>query len=416
MELWTIIFISALALATAMEGYLGFRQRISVLKNRNVVPARFAEVVDLAAHQKAADYTLAKQQQGTWGQALAVFLLLFWTIGGGLNGMDHVVASMAWSPWQTGVAVMLAFFVISSLLELPLDAWATFGVETRFGFNQSTWQLYVVDHLKQLLLLILIGAPLIALILWLMQESGTLWWLYAWLVWAGFSLLMMWIFPTWIAPLFNRFEPLAEGEARTRIEALLQRCGFSCGGLFVMDGSRRSAHGNAYFTGMGKTKRIVFFDTLLKSLTIDEAEAVLAHELGHFHHGHVKKRIVSMMFFSLLGFALLGWLMQQPWFYSGLGVERPSNHMALLLFMLVMPVFSSWFSPIMNRISRKHEFQADAYACTHSSGKALVQALTKLYRDNAATLTPDVWYSAWHDSHPPAPVRIDEIDRVTQNL
>jgi len=413
MMIWTTVFLLALFLATAMEVYLSFRQSHYVQQHRTAVPPRFASVITLDAHQKAADYTLAKQQHGLWAQAFAVILLLAWTLGGGLSALDQAVTTLAWSPLWTGVAVMLCFFVIGSLLEVPLNAWQTFGLETRFGFNSSTWQLYVVDHLKQLLLMLLIGGPLIALLLWLMQEAGEWWWLYAWLVWTGFSLLMMWAFPTFIAPLFNRFEPLEDGEARTRIEALLQRCGFGCNGLFVMDGSRRSSHGNAYFTGMGKSKRIVFFDTLLKTLTIDEAEAVLAHELGHFHHGHVKQRIITMTVFSLVGFTVLGWLAGQLWFYQGLGISQASNYMALLLFMLVLPLFSSWLSPLMNAFSRKHEFQADAYAVAHSSGEALVEALTKLYRDNAATLTTDPWYSAWHDSHPPASLRIAQIDGKT---
>ncbi|MDQ6978893.1 MAG: M48 family metallopeptidase [Mariprofundaceae bacterium] len=411
MMVWTTVFLLALFLVTAMEVYLSFRQSHYVQQHRTAVPPRFASVITLDAHQKAADYTLAKHQHGLWAQAFSVILLLAWTLGGGLNAWDQAVSTLAWSPLWIGVAVMLGFFVIGSLLEIPLAAWQTFGLETRFGFNSSTWQLYVVDHLKQLLLMLLIGGPLIALLLWLMQEAGEWWWWYAWLVWTAFSLLMMWAFPTLIAPLFNRFEPLEDGEARTRIEALLQRCGFACNGLFVMDGSRRSSHGNAYFTGMGRSKRIVFFDTLLKNLTIDEAEAVLAHELGHFHHGHVKQRIISMTLFSLVGFALLGWIAEQPWFYHGLGISHASNYMALLLFMLVLPLFSSWLSPLMNAFSRKHEFQADAYAVAHSSGEALVEALTKLYRDNAATLTTDPWYSAWHDSHPPASVRIAQIDR-----
>jgi STE24 endopeptidase len=411
MMLWTSVFLIALFLATAMEVYLSFRQSHYVQQHRHAVPARFASVITLEAHQKAADYTLAKQQHGLWAQAFSVIVLLAWTLGGGLAALDQAIASLGWSPLWTGVAVMLGFFAIGSLLEMPLNAWQTFGLETRFGFNSSTWQLYLIDHLKQLLLMVLIGTPLIALLLWLMQESGVWWWFYAWLVWTGFSLLMMWAFPTFIAPLFNRFDPLEEGEARTRIEALLQRCGFACNGLFVMDGSRRSSHGNAYFTGMGKSKRIVFFDTLLKTLSIDEAEAVLAHELGHFHHGHVKQRIITMTLFALLGFALLGWLAGQAWFYQGLGVTHASNDMALLLFMLTLPLFSAWMSPLMNAFSRKHEFQADTYAVAHSSGEALVQALTKLYRDNAATLTTDPWYSAWHDSHPPASLRIAQIDR-----
>jgi len=319
---------------------------------------------------------------------------------------------LAWSPVWSGVALLLGFFMIGHLLELPLDAYGTFAIESRFGFNQMTWGLYFSDMIKQMLLLMLIGAPLIWVILSLMQSAGSYWWLYAWVVWTAFSLLMMWAYPTLIAPLFNKFKPLEEGVHKARIEGLLARCGFKSNGLFVMDGSRRSSHGNAYFTGLGNAKRIVFFDTLLNQLQPLETEAVLAHELGHFHHGHVRKRIISMNAISLLGFAALGWLAGQPWFYTGLGISEPSNAAALVLFILILPAFTFPLTPLMNHFSRKHEFEADAYAVAHSNGESLIVALVKMYEDNASTLTPDSVYSAWHDSHPPAPVRIAHIEAL----
>jgi len=296
------------------------------------------------------------------------------------------------------------------VLELPFSLYSTFSVEQQFGFNKMTLGLLFSDMLKQAALMLVIGAPLIWVVLWLMGSAGNLWWLWAWAVWTGFSVLMMWAYPTFIAPIFNKFSPMEEGELKTAIEGLLQRCGFESNGLFVMDGSKRSSHGNAYFTGFGKSKRIVFFDTLLKQLTTDETLAVLAHELGHFRRNHVKKRMALMFSMSLAGFALMGWLSQQMWFYEGLGVTVPSNYMLLLLFMLVMPVFTFALSPLMSMYSRKHEFEADDYAKEHANADDLISALVKMYDDNASTITPDDWYSAWHDSHPPAPVRVAHLE------
>ncbi len=399
------------SLATAIELFLAERQKLHVLSHRDCVPDRFADKISLQAHQKAAEYTLAKLPLSNVGQVYALLLLLAWTVGGGLTQLDGMVASFGLPDIWSGVLYLLLFFLIGHLLEMPLDMYATFRIEAKFGFNHMTIGLYLADMLKQLLLMLLIGVPLGWVILSLMQGAGSGWWLYGWLVWTGFSLLMIWAYPTFIAPLFNKFEPMQEGEMKSRIEALLRRCGFESNGLFVMDGSRRSSHGNAYFTGLGNAKRIVFFDTLLKQLEPLETEAVLAHELGHFHHGHVKKRLLVMIGASLLGFALLGWLMQQPWFYAGLGVAHPSSHAALALFMLILPVFTFALNPLMSYFSRKNEFEADAYAVANSSGEALATALVKMYEDNASTLTPDPWYSAWHDSHPPAPVRIDHIEQ-----
>jgi len=406
---WTVLLFASVA--TAIGLFLAERQKVHVLAKRGSVPERFADKISLQAHQKAADYTLAKLAPGNFGQVYSLFLLLAWTVGGGLTLLDHLTASFGLPPVWNGVAFLVLFFLIGHVLELPLEIYSTFHIEAKFGFNKITYGLYIGDMLKQIFLMLLIGVPLGWVILSLMQGAGALWWLYAWVVWTGFMLFMIWAYPTFIAPLFNKFQPLPEGEMKTRIEALLQRCGFKSNGLFVMDGSRRSSHGNAYFTGLGNAKRIVFFDTLLKQLEPVETEAVLAHELGHFHHGHVKKRLVIMIATSLAGFALLGWLMQQTWFYTGLGVTHPSSYAALVLFMLVLPAFTFVLDPLMSYFSRKNEFEADAYAVANSSGEALALALVKMYEDNASTLTPDPLYSAWHDSHPPALIRIDHIEQ-----
>ncbi|MFQ5345996.1 MAG: M48 family metallopeptidase [Mariprofundus sp.] len=411
MTSWTWIVLGFASLATAIGLYLSERQKVHVLAHRNQVPVRFADKISLAAHQKAADYTVAKLSPANFGQMYTLLLLLAWTVGGGLAWLDGVTASFGFSGVWTGVVFLLLFFLIGHLLELPLDMYTTFNIEAKFGFNNMTLGLYLSDMFKQLVLMMVIGAPLAWVMLILMDGAGTWWWLYAWMVWTAFMLFMIWAYPAFIAPLFNKFQPLPEGEMKARIEALLNRCGFRSNGLFVMDGSRRSSHGNAYFTGLGNAKRIVFFDTLLKQLEPVETEAVLAHELGHFHHGHVKKRLVVMIVMSLGGFALLGWLMQQAWFYQGLGVIHPSNHAALVLFMLVLPVFTFVMDPLTSYFSRKNEFEADAYAVRHSNGEALASALVKMYEDNASTLTPDALYSTWHDSHPPAPIRIDHIEK-----
>ena len=412
MTAWTLIVISFAMIATLTGLYLSLRQKSSVLRFRSAVPARFAEKVSLAAHQKAADYTVTKLGLGRISQIFGLVLLLLWTIGGGLAWLDTLSHSFGFSEIWTGVAFLMLFFLIGQLLELPLDVYGTFAVEARFGFNKMTPGLFASDLVKQTALMFVIGVPIIWVILSLMDGAGDLWWLYAWAFWTSFMLFMIWAYPTFIAPLFNKFEPLPEGEMKATIEALLKRCGFESNGLFVMDGSKRSSHGNAYFTGLGNAKRIVFFDTLIKQLEPKETEAVLAHELGHFHHGHVKKRLVIMVLTSLIGFALLGWLSSQLWFYTGLGIDTPSNHAALILFMLVMPVFTFAMAPVMSYFSRKNEFEADAYAVKNSSGQALANALVKMYEDNASTLTPDPIYSAWNDSHPPAPIRIDHIESL----
>ena len=336
----------------------------------------------------------------------AAVILLVWTLGGGLEWMDRTWQSVGLGNLSTGVAVIVSTFFIISLLDIPFSLYSTFVIEEKFGFNKSTLSVFVSDFSKQTVLTFVLGIPLAYLVLWLMESSGSLWWLYVWMVWTGFTLFLMWVYPAWIAPLFNKFNPLDNNELVQRINGLLKRCGFSSNGIFVMDGSRRSGHGNAYFTGLGRQKRIVFFDTLLDSLSGDEIEAVLAHELGHFKYRHVIKRIVTMAAVSLAALALLGWLMQQTWFYTGLGISSPSTHMALLLFLLVIPIFSFFLHPVSSFLMRKHEFEADSYAARQTSALHLIQALVKLYSENASTLTPDPLFSAFHDSHPPAPVRI----------
>lgn len=409
MNPFTLVFIIAVVLSLLVQQWLATRQIAHIRARRAQVPDAFADSISLAGHQKAADYSIAKTRQGRIELVYDTALLLAWTVGGGLALLNELVNGLGWSPLASGVTVIMVFFVIGSLLDVPFAAWSTFGLEARFGFNRSSPGLFIVDLLKQGLLLLLIGTPLIALILWLMQEAGRYWWLYVWAVWVGFSLLMMWAYPAFIAPLFNKFAPLDNAALRNRIEALLTRCGFHSEGIFVMDGSRRSGHGNAYFTGLGRNKRIVFFDTLLHCLEPDEIEAVLAHELGHFKRKHVQKRLLGMMLLSLAGLALLGWLAEQPAFYQGLGVPEPSLHMALLLFMLSAPLFSLFLQPLFSRLSRQHEFEADDYAAEQTGARALISALVKLYRENASTLTPDPLYSAFHDSHPPAPVRVAKL-------
>ena len=406
MNTFTSVFLVALTISLIVQLWLTFRHIKHVSAHHDAVPSAFSNKISLEDHQKAAKYTLAKSRFGITELMLGSLLLLGWTLGGGLNFIDEIWQSMGMSDLITGVTTLVSVFIIISLLEIPLALYSTFVIEEKFGFNKSTIRLFISDRLKQTAITILLGVPLAFLVVWLMESSGSLWWLYVWLVWTVFTLFLMWVYPSWIAPLFNKFTPLDNNELIQRINNLLLRCGFSSNGVFIMDGSKRSGHGNAYFTGFGTQKRIVFFDTLLRTLDSDEIEAVLAHELGHFKHKHVIKRIVTMTLMSLLSLALLGWLMQQTWFYTGLGVATPSTHMALLLFLLVMPVFSFFLQPVSTFFMRKHEFEADSYAAKQTNALHLIQALVKLYSENASTLTPDPLFSAFHDSHPPAPVRI----------
>jgi STE24 endopeptidase len=409
----SLLFAAALVVSMLVKFWLATRQMRHVAAHRDRVPAPFAGRIALDAHQRAADYTLAKGRLGLLSMALAAAVLLAWTLLGGLDLLNGVVrdavqprlGNMAYQ-----LALLAAFALISGAIDLPLDLVATFRVEQRFGFNRMTWRLYVLDLAKGLLIGVLIGLPIAALVLWLMHAAGSLWWLWAWCAWMAFNLLILVLYPTVIAPLFNKFEPLADETLKARVQALMGRCGFAAKGLFVMDGSRRSAHGNAYFTGLGAAKRVVFFDTLLAKLSPGEVEAVLAHELGHFKHRHVTQRIVMMFALSLAGFGLLGWLSGRVWFYTGMGVQpnmsAPNDALALLLFALALPVFAFFVSPLFAQLSRRHEFQADAYACTQSSGADLAAALLKLHEDNASTLTPDPLYVRFYYSHPPASERL----------
>ena len=409
MPTFTAIFLLAVFAGLALQLWLAARQAAHIIAHRAAVPAAFADRISLAQHHKAAGYSLARLGLERWELTLGTLLLLGWTLGGGLDILDSAIAALGLDPLWAGVALILGVVLIGGLIELPLSIWRTFGIEQRFGFNRTTPAGFVRDKLLGVLLMLVLGMPLVATILWLMDGAGPYWWLWAWLVWMGFSLFITWAYPIWIAPLFNRFEPLADQSLRARLEALLQRCGFRSNGMFVMDGSRRSAHGNAYFTGLGPNKRIVFFDTLLEGLDIDEVEAVLAHELGHFKRRHIVKMLLLSSGLALLGLALLGWLSQQPWFYSGLGVERASPALALALFMFVLPVFSVFVSPLLAQLSRRHEYEADDFAAAQTDPRHLISGLVKMYRDNASTLTPDPLYSAFHHSHPPAPLRIAHL-------
>jgi STE24 endopeptidase len=412
MHTFTLIFILLLIITTGVQLWLSLRQAKHVAEHRSAVPKEFADKITLKEHQKAADYTRAKGNFGRFGLLLSAVVLLLWTLGGGLDALDKAIRSFEWGPLTTGVAVIIAFSLISSLIDLPSSLYNTFVIEEKFGFNKLTLKVFFIDMLKGAALSVVIGIPLILLVLWLMETAGDLWWLYAWAALTVFSILMMWAYPKFIAPIFNKFQPLEEGEVLDRITTLLQRTGFNSDGVFVMDGSKRSSHGNAYFTGFGKTKRIVFFDTLLKHLSPTQVEAVLAHELGHFKHKHVLKGMLVSMSMTLAGFALLAWLMKQEWFYTALGVEQPSTYMALLLFVLITPAFTFFIGPIMSRWSRKHEFEADEFAAQQSDSGELISALVGLYKKNAGTLTPDPLYSAFYDSHPPASIRIAHLKQA----
>ena len=412
-NLWTAIFCALLVGTLLTRLWLASRHIRHVAQHRAAVPAPFDTTIDLAAHQKAADYTIAKTRFGLLDTAWDGALLVGWTLLGGLHALNQ-----RWLDWigpglWQQLAVIGSFVAIGGLLSLPLGWWQTFRLEAQFGFNRTSLGLWLADMAKGAVVAVLIGGPIAALVLWLMNSAGTYWWLWAWGVWMVFNLTLMVVYPTVIAPLFNRFEPLQDEALKQRVTALMQRCGFSASGLFVMDGSRRSAHANAYFTGFGAAKRVVFFDTLLKQLSADEIDAVLAHELGHYKHRHIVSRLVMMFAVSLGGFALLGWLSSQVWFYTGLGVlpamDSANSALALLLFLLVVPLLSYFLSPLMAQLSRKHEFEADAYAKAQTNADHLASALLKLYQDNASTLTPDPWYVRFYYSHPPASERLSRL-------
>lgn len=406
----TTVFISLLIATTLVRYWLSSRHIQHVQAHRNTVPSAFSSTIDLSAHQKAADYSTAKSKLIIFEAIASAILLALMTIGGGLQWIDDVWRqAMPEYHMVRGALVICSAMLIMSLVDLPFDYYKTFVIDEKFGFNKMTPSMFFTDLVKHSLVGIAMGAPILFAALWLMQESGDYWWFYLWAVWSAFNLVMLAVYPTFIAPMFNKFTPLEDMSLKQRIEALLTKCGFKSQGLFVMDGSARSSHGNAYFTGFGASKRVVFFDTLLDRLNADEIEAVLAHELGHFKHHHVIKRIIMLFTLSFFGLALLGWLMNQDWFYLGLGVTSPSNYMALILFLLVSPVFMFVLRPLMASYSRKNEFEADDYAAKHANAKNLVDALVKLYRDNASTLTPDPLHSAFYDSHPPASIRISKL-------
>ncbi|MEE8366504.1 MAG: M48 family metallopeptidase [Gammaproteobacteria bacterium] len=415
MHHFTLIFLSFLIASILVRLWLSQRQINHIQCHKNQVPSAFADKIKLADHQKAAGYSCTKLRVGRVNLAWESLWLLFWTLGGGLNAINLWWADYNLSPLLNGISVIATLGILIAVLEMPFSIYNTFIVEERYGFNQTTLKTWLMDLVKTSLLMLILGIPLIAAILWIMNQAGQYWWLYAWIVWITFSLLMIWAWPAFIAPLFNRFSPLEDPSLKSRIDKLLQRCGFRSQGVFVIDGSKRSAHGNAYFTGFGKNKRIVFYDTLLNTLSEDEVEAVLAHELGHFKRHHIKKTLLLSIVTTLIGFALLAWLMQSAWFYSSLGVETVSTHNALLLFLLVMPVFTYFISPLYSALSRKHEFEADEFAKSNSDYRALISALVNLYRDNATTLTPDPIHSMFYDSHPPASIRINHLNSVTQS-
>jgi STE24 endopeptidase len=425
--IFTLVFAVLLVAGLMVKYWLATRQIRYVAQHRNAVPAAFAQNITLAAHQKAADYTLTKSRFGLLELAFGTAVLVAWTLLGGLDLLNTWLLGVignAYAGLVQQLALFVSFAVIGGIIELPFTLYQTFVIEERFGFNKMTFKLWLIDGIKSSLLGALIGLPLAALILWLMGAAGNLWWLWTWCVWMGFNLLLLVLYPTVIAPIFNKFKPLEDEALKARVTALMQRCGFAAKGLFVMDGSKRSGHANAYFTGFGASKRVVFYDTLLAKLSPAEVDAVLAHELGHFKHKHVIKRIVAMFAMSLAGFALLGWLSTQLWFYTGLGVMPnsalasslvggvPNNALALLLLMLAMPAFTFFISPLFAQLSRKHEFEADAYAVKQTAGDDLASALLKLYEDNASTLTPDPMFVKFYYSHPPASERLARMGQT----
>jgi STE24 endopeptidase len=409
MNTFTLIFLFAVTLSFAVEFWLAKRQASHVAEHRNAVPDAFVKSVSLSAHQKAADYTLAKGKLGDIDRIVSIAVLLLFTLGGGINLAFQCWTNWVASPLWAGIGAVATTFLLMSLIEIPSSLYQTFVIEEQFGFNKSSKQQFIKDQFMQLGLSAAIGLPLLALILWVMDSIGASWWLWAWAILMSFSLLMSWLFPTVIAPLFNKFTPMEDGPLKDRIQNLLSRCGFNSQGIFIMDSSKRSGHGNAYFTGLGNNKRIVFFDNLVNSLEDEELEAVLAHELGHFKCKHVIKMLVATAIMSLISFGLLGWLIDKPWFFEGLGVQQPSNAAALLLFTLVSSTFTFFMQPISAYFQRKFEFEADDFASANAKASKMISGLVKLYEENASTLTPDPLYSAFHYSHPPAAIRIAHL-------
>ena len=410
---FTFLFVVFLLVMVALKLWLARRQVRYVAAHAQSVPQQFAERVTIDAHRKAASYTIARQRLGMVETGVGAVLLIALTLLGGLQWIADTLADWVGRGFLFQMLLVVVVTVIVSLVDLPFAWYRQFRIEQAFGFNRMTPALFLADLAKSVLLATAIGLPILAVVLWLMQQAGSLWWLYAWMVWIGFNALVLVLYPTLIAPLFNKFTPLPDGALATRIHALLERTGFSSRGVFVMDGSRRSSHGNAYFTGLGRAKRIVFFDTLVDKLQPPEIEAVLAHELGHFKLKHIAKRLAFSVVSSLAVLALLGWVASQPWFYQGLGVtpslDGRNDALALVLFFLTLPVFTFVFAPIASRLSRRHEFEADAFAARHAQASDLIAALVKLYQENASTLTPDPLHSAFYDSHPPAAVRVQRL-------
>ncbi|MGH8219434.1 MAG: M48 family metallopeptidase [Steroidobacteraceae bacterium] len=410
----TAVYLAALLAGTVLRLWLGARQIASARTHRERVPEPFTAAVSPAEHRKAADYTVARVRLGALETLIDAGVALAFTLGGGIAAIDELWRATGWGePWL-GAGVVVTVLAGTWLAALPLSLWRTFRTEAAFGFNRTTPALYALDRLKGLAVALVLGGPLLLAILWLMAHAGRAWWFYVWLVWVGVSLFLAWGWPAFVAPLFNRFSPLADESLKSRIEALLARCGFASKGVFVVDSSRRTAHGNAYFTGVGRHKRIVFFDTLLEQLAATEIEAVLAHELGHFRLRHVRQHLIVSAAASLALLALLAWLAEQRWFYAALGVAVPSVHAALLLYVLVVPAFVFFLTPIAALWSRRHELAADRFAAEHASASELSAALVKLYRDNAATLTPDAIASAFYDSHPPALARIAQLKALAR--
>ncbi len=410
MNTFTIIFLIAVFISSSVQFWLARRQANYVAAHRAAVPEAFKDKVPLAAHQKAADYSQAKLKLGNFDGLLSIVVLLSFTLGGGINLAFSYWPTVIESPLWAGVAATASIFLLMTLIEIPTSLYQTFVIEEKFGFNKSSVGQFIKDQVLQLTLGAAIGLPFLALILWVMDNVGSLWWLWAWAILMTFSLLMSWLYPTVIAPLFNKFTPMEEGSLKERIQGLLTRCGFNSQGIFIMDGSKRSGHGNAYFTGLGNNKRIVFFDNLVASLDEEELESVLAHELGHFKCKHVIKMLFATSIMSLISFAVLGWLINEAWFYNGLGVEQASNAAALLLFMLVSSSFTFFMQPISAYFQRKFEFEADDFAANNAKATKMISALVKLYEENANTLTPDPLYSAFHYSHPPAAIRIAHLE------
>ena len=411
MNTFTFLFLSVFAVVTATQFWLAKRQAAYVLAHRDNVPNAFKQTVSLSAHQKAADYTQAKSQLGDIERIYGVILLLVLTVFGGINAIFEFCAARIESPLFAGVGAIALLTFLMSLSEMPVSWYGTFVIEEKFGFNKNTPSQFFKDEVMQLGLAAIIGLPILTLILWIMDSVGSTWWIWAWAILMSFSLLMSWLFPTVIAPLFNKFTPMEDGTLKTRISGLLERCGFNSQGIFIMDGSKRSGHGNAYFTGLGNNKRIVFYDNLVASLDDEELEAVLAHELGHFKCKHVVKMLITTSITTLIGFAILGWLIDKDWFFNGLGVQHASNAAALLLFTLVMPIFTFFTQPISAYFQRQFEFEADDFASQYAQASKLVSGLVKLYEENASTLTPDPFYADFYYSHPPAAVRIAHLTK-----